>query len=361
MDFYKHYFASSLFLACNRVVKTQHKQCWEKVMIKSIDFGIVNYNGGTALSNCIRSIKNLTGVQTAIFIVDNASLDDSMQKARELFPECEYLPSSENLGYAGGCNLLLEKMSAEIVVLCNMDLEFHPDWGMSILECYQQNPDVSSVGPLVIEKDTQRVYSSGVAFYRDLYPLSSSQKPQSDEPYETVCSYGAVMTFRRNIFQKIGYFDADYFLFFEETEFYLRMSINRMKTLFCPTAIVYHERSIATVRYSPLKLYYSERNRIWTAFKYFPLWYFPITFSFSALRFYCMSKSGVPSKDGNGKKLKPSMVVITLLKAWIGSFFSLGREWKKRRILWKNTDLNPGFTLQLIEKYKLARSELHIR
>lgn len=328
---------------------------------KVIDIGIVNYNGGDYLSKCVKSITEIEGILCNIYILDNASTDQSIEAVENTYPQCVIIRSEKNLGYAGGCNLLIQHFKSDIVALCNMDLEFSPDWGMKIFECFQKNTDAASVGSMVIERDTGKVYSSGVFFYWDFYPLSSNEKPLSDDYYEVFGSYGAVMVFKRDVFEKIGLFDNDYFLFFEETEFYWRLNINQLKTIFNPQAKVYHHRSVSTIKYSPLKLFYSERNRIWTAFKYLPLWYFPFIFPLSIYRLYIMSKRGVPSSDGSGKSIRPLTVITVLLKAWILAFFNFGREWRKRVAMWKNTGLTTIDTLKIIRKYKLPTSELRIK
>lgn len=330
-------------------------------MEKNIDFGIVNYNGGEYLQHCISSIKNMEGLCCRIFILDNASSDKSAEMAEKSFPDCTVIYSDINLGYAGGCNRLLSYLKTDVVVLCNMDLEFASDWGLKILECFERNPDTSSVGSMVVEKESGSVYSSGVFFFWDMYPLSSNEKPGSDTCYEVFGSYGAVMAFKRDVFEKIGMFDNDYFLFFEETEFYWRMNINQKKTIFNPLAKVFHHRSVSTIKYSPLKLFYSERNRIWTAFKYLPLWYFPLIFPVSVLRFFLMSRKGVPSTDGKGNSVRPLMVITIILKAWFAAIKDLRREWEKRQALWKESVLNPIDTLKIIQKYKLSNSELRVK
>lgn len=330
-------------------------------MTKTIDIGIVNYNGGEYLQKCIQSIKKMEGVSCNIFILDNASSDRSAEDAGKMFPDCTVIRSDVNLGYAGGCNRLISYLKSDIIALCNMDLEFASDWGLKIFECFESNRDAGSIGSMVVEKETGSIYSSGVFFYWDLYPLSSNVKPATDKYYEVFGSYGAVMVFKRDVFEKIGMFDNDYFLFFEETEFYLRMNINKIKTIFNPVAKVYHHRSVSTVKYSPLKLFYSERNRIWTVFKYVPLWYFPFTFPISLFRFYLMSKRGVPGADGKGNSIKKATIIKVLLQAWGTAIMHLGREWKKRQALWKKTRLTPSDTLRLISKYKLPESELRIK
>lgn len=326
-----------------------------------IDFGIVNYNGGTALTKCIQTILGLKGIQSRIFILDNASTDNSLYLAKNQFDECTYIELDHNIGYAGACNKLIQYLESHIIVLCNMDLEFDSDWGLNLLKCFIQNPEAVSVSTAVYDRETGKLYSGGVFYFHDLYPLSSEVLLSKDQPYDVTACYGAVMTFRREIFNKIGGFDEDYFLFFEETEFYLRMSINNLKTIYCPTARVFHFRSVSSIRYSPLKLFYSERNRVWTAFKYLPYWYFPLTFIFSILRFITMAKSGIPENDGQGKKVKKSTIIFTIFKAWIEAILKMPNEFEKRKKIWAQTKSTPIDTLKIIKQYPLSFSDLKVK
>jgi hypothetical protein len=169
------------------------------------------------------------------------------------------------------------------------------------------------------------------------------------------------MAFRKDVFEKAGVFDNDYFLFFEETEFFLRMNVFGLRTILCPSAKVYHHRSVSTIRYSPLKLYYSERNRMMTAYKYFPLWYFPLVFIISAYRIFLMAKNGVPGKDGQGRKVSKVTIVLTIIRAWLASLYYIPRENRKKVQIWKKSDYSTSYIFTLINKYKLTVSELRVK
>ncbi|MBN1577703.1 MAG: glycosyltransferase family 2 protein [Chitinispirillaceae bacterium] len=329
-------------------------------MRPGIDIGIINYNGGDHLLACIESLKKMIDCAAVLYVLDNHSSDDSFEKARRTYPECTFISSSRNLGYAGGINRLRSSMRAPIVAFCNMDLEFTPEWGRAVVSCLDDHTDAWSVASLVIEKETGEIYSSAVRFFWDLFPLSSQQPPAGDDPYEVISAYGAVMAFRREIFERIGPFDDDYFLFFEETEFYLRMKVNGLQTLLCPRARVYHHRSVSTVRFSPVKLYYAERNRLLTAFKYLPFWYLPLVFPLSAVRFALMSRGGIPNADGKGKAVSRSGIIRTLLAAWLSAIRYLPREWRKRKDVWRHPS-SRMMILRLIARNRLRMDELRLK
>ena len=96
-----------------------------------IDVGIINYNGGLELSECVGSLL-AQSVPVRVLVFDNASTDDSIAQLRKKNLDCKIIESSKNLGYAGACNGLLENMDSDIQVLCNMDLEFDPTWAENL-------------------------------------------------------------------------------------------------------------------------------------------------------------------------------------------------------------------------------------
>ena len=134
-------------------------------------FGIVNYNGGEALLECIASILALSGPPAAVIVFDNASADGSAEAVEREFPGVRVMRSERNLGYAGALNRMLREMTAEVVVLCNMDLRFDPAWRLAVEDALSGDPDAAGVASLVLEMtDPPLVNSTGVRLYPDLHP-----------------------------------------------------------------------------------------------------------------------------------------------------------------------------------------------
>ena len=280
-----------------------------------IDVGIINYNGGLELSECVGSLL-AQSVPVRVLVFDNASTDDSIAQLRKKNLDCKIIESSKNLGYAGACNGLLENMDSDIQVLCNMDLEFDSTWAENLLRCFERHPEAGSVASLVMEKSGV-VNAVGVRFGADLFAKNEASGLDISEAdvreKDVFGCYGAVMSFRKSAAVAAGKMDASFFLFFEETEWYFRHNLAGFKTVFCPEAKVYHERSMTTVRYSPRKLFYSERNRLRTAVRGF-------------VRYLNMAKGGVPGQSGDGKKLSKVSICVALAKAWLQALVMLPDE-----------------------------------
>ena len=325
-------------------------------IIMEIDVGIINYNGGDELTKCVKSLKAQTN-PVRVFVFDNASTDESVQHLRDSGVDCKIIECPNNLGYAGACNGLLENMDSDIQVLCNMDLEFDPAWAQNLLSCFERHPEAGSVASLVMEKSGV-VNAVGVLFGADLFAKNEASGldiSQADvREKEVFGCYGAVMSFRKAAAEAAGKMDASFFLFFEETEWYFRHNLAGFKTVFCPEARVYHERSMTTVRYSPRKLFYSERNRLRTAVRLLPLGdvlKLPVR---GFVRYVNMAKGGVPGSSGDGKKLSKFAICGALAKAWIQALCMFPKEWATRKKYEREFEKVPQKVQKLLELYKLT-------
>jgi GT2 family glycosyltransferase len=220
-------------------------------------------------------------------------------------------------------------MDADIQVLCNMDLKFDPTWAENLLKCFERHPEAGSIASLVMEKSGV-VNAVGVQFGPDLFAKNEASglniADADVREKEVFGCYGAVMSFRKTAAEAAGKMDASFFLFFEETEWYFRHNLAGYKTIFCPEAKVYHERSMTTVRYSPRKLFYSERNRLRTAVRLLPagdVLKLPVR---GFVRYLNMAKGGVPGQSGDGKKLSKIAICGALAKAWLQALTMLPEE-----------------------------------
>lgn len=319
-----------------------------------IDVGIINYNGGKDLCLCVESLL-LQSSPVRVFVFDNASTDDSIEMLEKSGKPCEIIRSEKNLGYAGACNGLLDKMTSEIQVLCNMDLEFDTIWSQELQACFDRNPECGSVASLVMEK-SGLVNAVGVLLGKDLFAKNEGSglivdKVDVREKNVFGC-YGAVMSFRRKAADAAGRMDDSFFLFFEETEWYFRHNLAGYGTVFCPNAKVYHERSLTTVRYSPRKLFYSERNRLRTAIRLLP-WSRIIQLPTLAVKRYLSMAKGVPGKSGDGKKLSKVSICMAIAKAWLQVLFMLPSELLVRRKYAKRYGNVQNKVIDLLEEYSL--------
>ncbi len=346
-----------------------------------VDFGVVNYNGGPRVLECVESILEQEGVEARAWVFDNASEDGSADAVEASCPAATVVRSERNLGYAGALNRLLDRMDAEVVVLCNMDLRFTRGWSKAVEAALAAEPGADAVSSVVLEMSDPPVLNSlGIRFYDDLH----AQNEGSGEAYRpedvgersraAFAAYGAVMCFRRPALEGIR-FDESYFLFFEETDFFLRFALLGHRTVPAEGgAVVYHQRSLSTRRYSPLKLYYGERNRLTTVFKLLPAWYWPVSLWHSAVRYVRLARGLARTGPGpGGPGAAPStpeatsgmpskgVIVGTILRAWLAAVARLPATLRSRRDFWRRSSARPADALALMKRYRLPASQLTIR
>src|SRR5207302_1778439 len=82
---------------------------------------------------------------------------------------------------------------------------------------------------------------------------------------EVFSAYGACMLIRKEVIDKIGLFDDDYFLYFEETDFCMRVWLSGWRIEYIPGIIIYHEGGVSTRKQGMERIYFhSFKNRICT-------------------------------------------------------------------------------------------------
>lgn len=192
-------------------------------MKKNIDIGIVNYNGGEYLRKCVLSALAQANVKVRVAVYDNASTDGSMETITDL-ENVICIKGAENRGYAFACNRLIEATKSDIVVVANMDLEFDPAWSEQVISAFETHPEADSVASLVLEQgDPVTVNFAGMGFFPDLHPQSifAGARPETvpHEPSIVFGAYGAVMVFRRSLFEKQGFLTRIIFCFMRRLNF----------------------------------------------------------------------------------------------------------------------------------------------
>ena len=319
-----------------------------------IDVGIVNYNGGEHLLRCVRSLLAMEDSAVQIWVLDNASTDGSLQKLRQANLPVQIIASAQNLGYAGAFNKLNEHFSAEGCTVANMDLVFDSRWSRAVRSSLATQKDYSALASLILHEDGATINATGIVFEADLHPHNQNfgRAAQGDNmrSKEVFGCYGAVITYRRSALEAVGPMESSFFLFYEETEWFWRLQLAGLKTLFSPQPVVYHARSLVTVKGSLLKLYYPERNRMRTLLRLVPFWYLPWAVLYSIKRMIQGSKSP-QFKSLNQQSHSKFKLASTVLRAWLAALKYLPSDLRWRRQFFRQFPAARGQTLAILRKY----------
>jgi len=228
-----------------------------------LSFSIIipNYNGVNFLINCLKSIiqaiKNYPQSNFEIIIVDNASHDDSIKLAKVFFNQnklqnltSNILHLNTNTGFAFAVNHGIKNSKYPYSCVCNNDLKIEPNWFKIVTQNiidHQNNPQIATFFGTVLNYDGTTFESQGLDFNYSgkCNNISNGKKflASSILHLESKLIWGApaaLIIYKKEILQKIGMFDPDFFAYEEDVDLALRLHLFKYQTLYIPTALCYH-------------------------------------------------------------------------------------------------------------------------
>ncbi len=239
---------------------------------------IPHHNGEELLFNCLESILNQISIQDfEIIVVDNGSIDDSANKAKEKFPSINLLKSETNLGYSGGCNFGAKNAKGEYTIFLNNDTLHTKNWIEELIGFLDKNPQAGAAQPKILNatnKDTFD-YAGGAGGYIDKYCFpfvrgrifNSLEKDsnQYDDVKKIFWASGAAFIIRTELLRELNYFDNIYFAYMEEIDLCWRLQALGLGIWNVPTSIVYHYGK-QTIKENTFKSHYLNHRNSWILF-----------------------------------------------------------------------------------------------
>lgn len=210
----------------------------------SVSVVIVTRNRKEELFDCLRSIVNQTRKPDEFVVIDNASNEDIKQKVGKEFPSAKFIKSHKNLGGAGGRNLGYVNTHGEYILFMDDDAAADKDLITHLLDGFK--PKVGIVQPKIYDKKkrnviqgighginllTGRVYGIGVG---------EKDKGQYDEDRE-VPMVGCTWMVKRGVFEKVGLYDDDIFIPYEDSDFCIRATKAGYKVMYIHKGKVWHQ------------------------------------------------------------------------------------------------------------------------
>ena len=221
---------------------------------------------------CLDSVYRSRGVSLRVVLVDNGSGDD-LRPFRRRYPDLSLLPMRENVGFAAGNNAGIRealRLRAGAVLLLNNDARLAPDALSRMLEMLQNGNNIGAVVPKVNYLDARRLlwYAGGrIQWWRvsvEHFGFRQPDGPEFSVPRDVSFATGCALLVRAEVFNRVGLFREEFYSYFEDAEFSLRLLRHGYRIRFCPWAQVLHRVGAGTRlrEYSPYYLYYQTRNRL---------------------------------------------------------------------------------------------------
>lgn len=265
---------------------------------------IPNYNGIKYLDDCLEALY----AQSAecgfrVIVVDNGSTDGSVGQAKEKFPRVEWICLKENTGFCHAVNEGIKASATEYVILLNNDTKVYEGFVQNLYEAIEKDKRIFSVSAKMLQWDNPELVDDagdrycvlGWGFARGKGKLACDY----DKPVKIFSACGGAAIYRKEIFEKIGYFDELHFAYMEDMDIGYRAQIYGYRNMYEPKAQVLHFGSASSgSRYNEFKTRLASANNVYVIGKNMPLlqWIWNLPFLmvgfFVKFLFFCMKGMG---------------------------------------------------------------------
>jgi GT2 family glycosyltransferase len=233
---------------------------------------VLNWNNYPDTLRCLESLAHVQEPPFCVIVVDNGSDDGSETHIRARFPDVTLLQTGQNLGYAGGNNVGIRyalEQGADYVGILNNDVTVAPRFLGHLSNVLQDYENVGVATPLIAEMaHPERVWALGAEMRwragdaERLHIGDPVQMWTDHAPFEIDIAPGTAMLAKREVFERVGFLDELYYLYFEEVDWCLHVRQAKYGIYAVPHAVVSHKVSATLGPTSPLVDYYMLRNQI---------------------------------------------------------------------------------------------------
>lgn len=238
---------------------------------------IVNWNSGNLLKKTLKSLKKQTFKNFQTIIIDNNSSDKSAFISQDFMSDpTTVLFMKENTGFARANNFSLQKIETPYAILLNPDAFPEKQWLEKLISRAETQSKYAAFGSRQLVENESNIidgigdsyHFSGLA-WRDAHGEKEDDHLIKSKDIFSPCAAAAL--YRLSALKEIGFFDEDFFCYFEDVDLGFRLRLAGYKAMYVSDAIVHHVGSATTGgRGSDFSVYYGHRNLVWTYIKNMP-------------------------------------------------------------------------------------------
>lgn len=250
---------------------------WTAVVIPS-------WNTIEHIGACVASVREEVDTEVELLVIDNGSVDGSIEFLREA--EIAHVSLPENVGFAKAVNLGAHQTRAPLVLVLNADVVLESGCLRTLISALAEDSTVAGVQPKIIapaqEGRATEIYSAGQALTiaASGYEVGAGQPdgPLYSRAREIFGVCGAVCLLRRELFTELGGYDERYFAFYEDIDLNARARLAGWRFTYVPDAVATHIGHAAWSKQEaarPFNVRLTMQNRASIAIKALPARCFP--------------------------------------------------------------------------------------
>ncbi|MBN2382313.1 glycosyltransferase family 2 protein [bacterium] len=219
---------------------------------------IVSWNVRDMLRDCLHSIENNRGeIRLEVWVVDNNSSDQSAQMVAREFPQVRLTVLEKNLGFGAANNIALRQVDSDFVLLLNPDTIVLEGALQQLIVALRQRDTVGIIGPQIlngkrrIDRSCRRFPTMPVALhqytvFKHLKMFQNAHRRYVMSDFDHAREHavdqlmGACMLIRREVFERVGWFDERFFMYYEEVDLCYRAKQAGFDIVYWPQAQIVH-------------------------------------------------------------------------------------------------------------------------
>ncbi len=220
-----------------------------------LDILVVNYNTASLLAPMFDALRHSSGVENARYlVVDNASVDNSIERFADVCPEALLVVNKANVGFGRANNQLVEHLQGKYALLLNTDAFVAADTLSKTLDYMEAHLDCGVLGVRLVgrEGDLQpscryfptplNVFVARTGLARFFPWVKMVDDMAWDHASVRECDWlpGCYYLIRREVIDRVGLFDPRYFLYYEEVDHCKRVKQAGWKVVYYPHTTVVH-------------------------------------------------------------------------------------------------------------------------
>ncbi|MBQ3675821.1 MAG: glycosyltransferase family 2 protein [Bacteroidales bacterium] len=242
---------------------------------------ILNWNGKSWLEKFLSNVV-VNSPEATVYVIDNASTDDSIPFVQLNFPQVPIIQLDKNYGFAEGYNQGLAHIEADYFVLLNSDVEVTPKWITPIIEKMEANPRLAVCMPKLksFHNPDFFEYAGAAGGFIDkygypfchgrLFDSIEKDEGQYDNDCEIFWASGAALFVKANIYKELGGLDKDFFAHMEEIDFCWRVKNAGYSIQYIHNSEVFHVGGGSLPKENPFKTFLNFRNNLFMLHKNLP-------------------------------------------------------------------------------------------
>ncbi|MEY2800195.1 MAG: hypothetical protein RI934_1183 [Bacteroidota bacterium] len=230
---------------------------------------IVNYNVKYFLEQCLYAVRKAKhNLAIEVFVVDNHSVDGSIEMLKDKFPEVILIENKDNVGFSVANNQAMKLAKGEYVLLLNPDTVVQEDTFVKVCDFMDAHPDAGGLGVKMIDGKGQFLPESKrglptpfVAFCKivglsALFPQSKKFGQyhlgflDKNKTHVVDVLAGAFMLMRKTVLDEVGLLDETFFMYGEDIDLSYRIQLGGYQNYYFPDTQIIHYKGESTKKSS---------------------------------------------------------------------------------------------------------------